>query len=133
MKRMMQVLGMTLVAVLSVGCSRNSGDNEVEGTQTPSAADNTRVNERDRNTERLTATDQNENEQDRNITQAIRKAIVADDALSTNAHNVKIIAKDGVVTLRGPVKTDAEVAKITAMAQQAPGVKRVDSQLEIQK
>ena len=38
------------------------------------------------------------------MTQKIRKAVVADDSLSMNAHNVKIITLDGVVTLRGPVE-----------------------------
>ena len=56
---------------------------------------------------------------------------MADKSLSTNAHNVKIITANGVVTLRGPVKSAAEKANIGAKAQQAAGVRRVDNQLEI--
>ena len=56
---------------------------------------------------------------------------MADKSLSTNAHNVKIITTDGVVTLRGPVKSAAEKATIAAKAQQVAGVSRVDNQLEI--
>jgi osmotically-inducible protein OsmY len=65
------------------------------------------------------------------ITQAIRKAVVADKSLSTNAQNVKIIAKNGAVTLRGPVNSAAEKSSIAAKAEQAAGVKSVDNQLEI--
>ena len=39
---------------------------------------------------------------DREIMQKIRKAVVADKTLSMFAHNVKIVARDGKVTLRGP-------------------------------
>ena len=38
-------------------------------------------------------------------TAQVRKAIIADKDLSTYAHNVKIITKDGTVTLKGPVKS----------------------------
>jgi osmotically-inducible protein OsmY len=75
--------------------------------------------------------DQGGSEADRDLTATIRRAIVADDALSTDAHNVKIITQDQVVTLRGPVKSAAEKAAVAAKAQQAKGVKRVDNQLEV--
>jgi osmotically-inducible protein OsmY len=45
---------------------------------------------------------------------------------------VKIITRDGVVTLRGPVKDAREKATIVAMAKATAGVKRVDDQLETQ-
>jgi osmotically-inducible protein OsmY len=45
--------------------------------------------------------------------------------------NVKIITVDGVVTLRGPVKSADEKTHIESLAQQATDVKRVDNQLEI--
>ena len=78
-----------------------------------------------------TAGDQSENEADRTITQNIRQAITADDSLSINAKNVKIITNDGLVTLRGPVKSEKEKADIEAKAKQVAGVKNVDNQLEI--
>jgi osmotically-inducible protein OsmY len=65
------------------------------------------------------------------ITQAIRKAVVADKALSTKAHNVKIITADGVVTLRGPVNSAEEKDKIAAKAKSVAGVKSVENKLEI--
>ena len=94
-------------------------------------ADNSGTNVRDRQGATQTPPDQSNAKADLAITKAIRKAVVADKGLSTNAHNVKIIAKDGVVTLRGPVKSEAEKNSIAAKAEQAAGVKSVDNQLEI--
>ena len=65
------------------------------------------------------------------LTRRIREAVVADKSLSTNAHNVKIITINGMVTLRGPVESDAERSKIVATAQQLAGKNKVDSKLEI--
>jgi osmotically-inducible protein OsmY len=94
-------------------------------------ADNTKKNERDRDGDTKTPLDQNENKADIDISAAIRKAVVADDALSMGAKNVKIITADGVVTLRGPVATADEKQKIAKLAQDTAGVQRVDDQLEI--
>jgi len=94
-------------------------------------ADNSGKNVRDRQDVAVTAGDQSNSQADLNITQEIRKAVVADKDLSMNAHNVKIITVNGVVTLRGPVKSAAEKANIAAKAQHAAGVTRVDNQIEI--
>ena len=56
-------------------------------------ADNTGKNVRDRADKTLTPMDQGGSAQDRELTAAIRKAIVDDDSLSTNAQNVKIITR----------------------------------------
>lgn len=121
-----------IVAFLIVGCSKN----DVSKNETPSqpavvAADNSGRNERDRNDATKTAGDQAENEADRTISQNIRQAISADDSVSTNGKNAKIITVDGTVTLRGPVKSEKEKTNIGAKAQQIAGVKSVDNQLEI--
>jgi len=96
------------------------------------APDNTGKNVRDRGDATLTPMDQGGSAADREVTASIRKAIVADDSLSINAHNVKIITADGVVTLRGPVKTAKEKATVAGVAAKAAGVKRVDNQLEVE-
>ena len=95
-------------------------------------ADNSAQNARDRGDQTLTPEDQGGSPADREVTARIRRAIVDDDELSTNAHNVKIITKDGVVTLRGPVKSASEKASVAAKAQKVAGVKRVDNQLQIE-
>ena len=96
-------------------------------------ADNTGRNARDADGNTLTPMDQGASKADRTITQQIRKAVVDHDQLSTNAKNVKIITNDGVVTLRGPVKSEAEKSTIASVAQKTGGVKRVDNQLEIER
>jgi osmotically-inducible protein OsmY len=102
-------------------------------TATPSqtAPDNTGRNVRDRGGNTVTPGDQSNDKADLNLTQQIRKAIMADGSLSTNAKNVKIITANGMVTLRGPVNTPQEKATVEAKAQSIAGANNVDSQLEI--
>lgn len=95
------------------------------------AADNTRKNERDRSGETKTSGDQSNSREDVNTTAAIRRAVVKDHSLSSMAKNVKIITANGTVTLRGPVKTDAEKAKIAELAQSAAGNAKIDNELEV--
>ncbi|QOY86722.1 BON domain-containing protein [Paludibaculum fermentans] len=104
--------------------------------QTPSTtapkADNTKVNKRDRNAGQATADQQKTNEGDQALTQKIRQAVMADKTLSTYAHNVKIISQNGVVTLKGPVKTEAEKKSIVAKAVEATGdASKVTDQISI--
>ena len=73
-----------------------------------SKADNTRVNKRDREKGAVTADQAKENLTDRQLMQKIRKSVMNDKSLSTYAHNVKIIATNGKVTLKGPVRSDEE-------------------------
>ena len=94
-------------------------------------ADNTKVNQRDRDANEPTADQQKENTSDRQLTAQIRRAIVKDKSLSTDAHNVKIVAQDGNVTLKGAVKTDAEKQAIEATASQIAGEGKVSSELQV--
>jgi hyperosmotically inducible periplasmic protein len=94
-------------------------------------ADNTGKNVRDRDPGALTAGEQSADKGDVAITQKIRQALVADKDLSTNAQNVKVITKGGVVTLRGPVNTAKEKAAVAAKAKQVAGVRHVNDRLEI--
>jgi len=119
-----------LSAVLIVGCSKNRSEDK-QVSQTAVEPDNSGRNVRDRNDQTKTAGDQSESEADRTISQNIRQALTADDSLSTNGKNAKIITIDGTVTLRGPVKSDKEKSAIGGKAQQIAGVKNVDNQLEI--
>ncbi|HYP77311.1 MAG TPA: BON domain-containing protein [Polyangiaceae bacterium] len=98
-------------------------------------ADNSRVNQRDQNSAALTPMDQGSSESDRKITQQIRQELMKDKSLSFTAKNVKIITIDGKVTLRGPVKSEAERSAIEAAARRVTSGagSRVDSQLEISK
>ena len=116
------------------GADGSSGVNPANGNAAASPApDNSRINQRDRNSAALTPMDQGTSEADRTMTQQIRQAVMRDKALSFSAKNVKIITINGKVTLRGPVKTDAERAAIEADARGVAGGAQVDSQLEISK
>jgi hyperosmotically inducible periplasmic protein len=80
-----------------------------------------------------TASDQSNDPTDLRLTQEIRKALVDDDSLSTNAHNVKVITNRGVVTLRGPVDGAAEAARVVAVAERVAGATRVRNELQVSK
>lgn len=98
----------------------------------PKDADNTGINKRDRAEDALTPGDQGNNEPDRELTRKIRRALTSNDQLSMTAKNIKIIANQGKVTLRGPVKTAAEREQVAALAQQTlAGAGVLDNQLEI--
>ena len=47
-----------------------------------------------------------------------------------DAHNAKIITRNGVVTLRGPVANQAESKRLEKIAKKTRGVVGVDNQLE---
>jgi hyperosmotically inducible protein len=126
---MKNIIVVLFATFLLVGCSKRSEEKQV--SQTAVEPDNSGRNVRDRDNQTKTSGDQGENEADRTISQNIRQALTADDSLSTNAKNVKIITNEGLVTLRGPVKSEKEKVDIEAKAKQIAGVKNVDNQLEI--
>jgi len=97
----------------------------------PTTADNTKQNTADASGKTTTPMDQGQGQTDIDITANIRKKLMDDSTLSTDAQNVKVITKDGVVTLRGPVDGQTEKAAVIGAAQGVAGVKNVDSQLEI--
>jgi hyperosmotically inducible protein len=68
-----------------------------------------------------TADQQSEAASDRMLTKKIRQALIADKSLSTYGHNVKIITKDGSVTLKGPVHSEEEKQSIASKTQSIVG------------
>jgi hyperosmotically inducible protein len=92
------------------------------------APDNTKKN---KDQASPTADQQKMNPSDRAITQKIRKAIHEDSSLSTYAHNIKVIAQDGKVTLRGPVRSEEEKRNLEAKAVGVAGQENVTNQLEV--
>lgn len=93
--------------------------------------DNTAKNERDRSGETQTSGDQSNSPADLKITQAIRQALMKDSELSMTAKNIKVITANGQVTLRGPVTTAQEKAKIDQLAKSAAGGAHIDDQLDV--
>lgn len=107
----------------------------VMGTMAASAQgvqpDNTKVNKRDRDKAEPTAGQQKENTSDRELTRKIRRAVVTDKSLSTYAHNVKIITRNGAVTLKGPVHTEDEKKAVEAKATEIAGSGKVTNELSV--
>jgi len=91
--------------------------------------DNTRANKVENNGE--TADQQKNNSSDLQITRRIRRAIVQDKSLSMYAHNVKIITKDGGVTLKGPVNTEDEKTAIASKAAEVVGQDKVKNEIKV--
>jgi osmotically-inducible protein OsmY len=96
-----------LLAAFILGCSAMFGQephNSKMNKQAPTTADQAK-----------------NNKGDVKLMKQIRKAIVKDKSLSTYAHNAKIVASNGKVTVSGPVKSeDEKKAVITASAYETP-------------
>jgi osmotically-inducible protein OsmY len=93
--------------------------------------DNTKVNKRDRSKSEVTADQQKENASDRDLAKKIRRAIVEDKNLSSYAHNVKVIARDGTVTLKGPVHSQEEKSAVAAKAAEIAGRDNVKNEISV--
>jgi osmotically-inducible protein OsmY len=78
-----------------------------------------------------TADNAKNNTGDRDTMQKIRKAVIADKSLSMNAHNAKIIAQNGKVTLRGMVNSDAEKSTLEKLATDVAGDGNVTNRLTV--
>ena len=104
---------------------------DADTKQSQQAPDNTKINQRDRNKSEPTADQQKENRSDRELARQIRRAIVKDKSLSTYAHNIKVIAQDGMVTLKGPVNTQEEKQAIEAKASAIAGQGKITNEIEV--
>lgn len=79
----------------------------------------------------MTADNQSMSQRDVEITSLIRQRLIADPSLSLYSQNVKIITQDGVVTLKGPVRSRAERDRIASVAREIAGRNAVFNELEI--
>ena len=95
------------------------------------APDNTKTNQGDASKNAKTADQQKMNPADRETTKKIRSALMDDKSLSTYAHNIKIINTDGMVTLKGPVRSEDEKSAIEAKARQVAGDSNVTNNLTV--
>jgi osmotically-inducible protein OsmY len=85
------------------------------------AADNTKNNRGKDSVTAPTADQAKNNLTDRDLMRRIRHDVVNDKSLSSYAHNVKIIAQGGRVTLRGPVHSEQEKQTIEDYAHKYVG------------
>lgn len=94
-------------------------------------ADNSKVNERDSSREEVTADKQKSNMPDMRLTARIRRDIVGEKNFSTYAKNIKIIAINGKVTVKGPVRSAAEEKGILKFAKAAAGPSNVVNEIAV--
>jgi hyperosmotically inducible protein len=128
-----QISVMVLVAGSLVAASGHSRAESSGGMELATGApvDNTERNVRDKAGTTVTPENQKETKKDLKVTANIRKAVVKNKSLSVDAHNVKIVTRDGVVTLRGPVESKAENDAVEKIAKHTRGVRQVNNELEI--
>ena len=114
------VLAIVAAFCLASSWSRSSqqdgNDTQASPTKSPTAA---------------SAQEQAQSTKDRELARKLRRAIVSDKSLSTYAHNIKIVAQNGVVTLRGTVRSDDEKSAITAKAAQIAGANNVKDEMSV--
>jgi hyperosmotically inducible periplasmic protein len=123
----MKIYGAMLAIVLGVA-SLGAQNTDSTGVK----PDNTKVNRQDRNANQPTADQQKNNATDLDLTKNIRRSIVEDKSLSSYAHNVKVISQNGTVTLKGPVKSEAEKSAIMSKAVSlAGGADKVIDQMSV--
>lgn len=120
-------------AVVLLGLSLAGGAVWAQNTApaTSTAGDNSKVNRQDRNASEPTADQQQNNRSDVDTAKAIRRSLVQDNSLSTYAHNVKVIAENGKVTLKGPVRSDEEKAAVVAKASQVVGASNINDEMTV--
>lgn len=109
-----------------------SGLGSSRGTGVMRGSDNTKVNQRDRAANAVTADQQTNSSSDIDITRRIRQEIMKDNSFSTYAQNVKIIAVNGKVTLKGPVRSQEEQSSILKYAGQVAGATNVTNEMSVE-
>jgi hyperosmotically inducible periplasmic protein len=113
-----------LASVMTMGVATSLGSS-------PQTPDNAAANKPGTAPDATRADQQGLTTNDRELTRKIRKAVIADKSLSTYAHNVKIISRNGVVTLKGPVRSDDEKKAVNSAAIQIAGAANVKDELTV--
>ena len=120
-----------LIVYSSQGQQATPTPHDPAGASDATEADNTKRNASEQNKDTDTAEKQSNSKDDLALTQKIRQAVMKDGSLSMNAKNVKIIAQDGKITLKGPVDSQQEKDSIGTKAGEIAGKDNVDNQLEV--
>ncbi len=94
-------------------------------------ADNTAQNRGAMQKDAVTAEKEGNGKNQVAILAEVRKSIMAEKDLSMDAKNVKILYSKGLVTLRGPVDSVDEKAKVEEIAKGCGGVSAVKNMLTV--
>jgi osmotically-inducible protein OsmY len=127
MRIVMQNIVRTALCASLLGGWALAGAQDSPSTQ----PDNTKMNQRDRNSNEATADQQKMNPSDRETTKQIRQAIEKDKSISTYGHNIKVVTQNGMVTLKGPVRSEEEKKAIEAKAAEIAGGDKVTDQMDV--
>jgi hyperosmotically inducible periplasmic protein len=126
---------MVMPALLTGGVvTAQTASHDSASSMTPSAAvapDNTKSNKSDPSNRGMTADKQTNASADIDLTKRIRQSVMADSSLSTYAHNVKIVAVAGRVTLNGVVSSADEKMQIGKKATAIAGEGHVVDELKV--
>ncbi len=123
-------LGAFLLASTLVAAQNPSPSSDSANSPQTAAPDNTRANRDVANRDR-SADKQSNAQSDIDLTARIRRSVMDDKSLSTNGHNVKIVAENGTVTLSGVVPSDAEKTAIEKKAASVAGKDRVTNNIRV--
>jgi len=115
---------LALAGITIISLSAMAADQKADST-------NTAKNQRDRSGDTKTSGDQANTSADLRITQAIRRGLMNDRDLSSDAKNIKVITANGEVTLRGPVNSAQEKTKVEQIAKSAAGGAQIVDQLDV--
>jgi hyperosmotically inducible periplasmic protein len=118
-----------VTGIIVTGGLWSAGGIPLQSDQT--APDNTKANQQDRTAQSPSADQAKNNSSDREVMKQIRREVVQDKSLSSYAHNVKIVSKNGKVTLRGPVQSDQEKQTIEQYAKKYAGDQNVSNELSV--
>lgn len=121
----MKLKNLILLVSISVG---SVGLTTFAGTR----ADNSKTNASMQAKGELTSQDQGSSEPDVELTRKIRQALVSQDSLSIDAKNVKVITINGVVTLKGIVKTPYEKNEVEKIATSSAGKAKIINELLVE-
>jgi hyperosmotically inducible periplasmic protein len=128
-----QLLTVLVASILCIGARTVLAQSTHPGSEDRSSvpADNSKSNKVDPSNSSATADAQKDDASDVQITQSIRKSLMADESLSTYAHNVKVVTVNGHVTLNGVVRSSQERATVEAKAVSVVGKSRVVNELKV--
>jgi hypothetical protein len=72
-----------------------------------------------------------EQEEDRDLSTAIRQRLVRDESLAAAANRIQIVTRDGSVLLRGMLSSEADKERVLEEVKQVPGVLAVEEEIEV--
>ena len=119
-----------LLLASALAAAQTARPSDQENSSQATSPDNTRSN-RELSNQARSADKQSNAQSDVDLTARIRRSVMDDKSLSTNGHNVKIVAQNGTVTLSGVVRSDAEKMQIERKATSVAGKDRVTNNIRV--